>query len=106
MKIIFGLTPSATEKGAKGPQKGQRDPQSSAGARRRGAEHPELLVNLKLRSDNETDLNNDMYFAKILCEYDTMELKASLIEPTVKQSFDDIFNMAFLKVIILVEVLP
>ena len=59
-----------------------------------------------MRSDNETDLNNEVYFAKILCECDTMELKASLIEPTVKQSFDDIFNMAFLKVIILAEGLP
>ena len=54
-----------------------------------------------MRSDNETDLNNEVYFAKILCECDTMELKVSLIEQTVKQSFDDIFNMAFLKVIIL-----
>ena len=38
---MFGLTLSATEEGTEDPQKGL---QPSAGARRRGTEHPKLLV--------------------------------------------------------------
>ena len=38
---MFGLTLSATEEGTEDPQKGL---QPSKGARRRGTEHPKLLV--------------------------------------------------------------
>ena len=47
---MFGLAPYFTKEGAKGPQNdpkghgGQMAPHPSAGARRRGAEHSELLV--------------------------------------------------------------
>ena len=42
------MSAMATEGGAEDPQKGPKCPQSSAGARRRGAEHPQLLVRLIL----------------------------------------------------------
>ena len=47
---MFVLTLSDTEEGAPGPQNGPKgfgdlkSPQSSAGFRRRGTEHPNLLV--------------------------------------------------------------
>ena len=40
---MFRFAYSDTEEGAEGPQKGPKT-EPSAGARRRGAEHPELLV--------------------------------------------------------------
>ena len=41
---MFGLSPTVSEEGAKGPQKGLKDPQPFAGYRKRGVEHSELLV--------------------------------------------------------------
>ena len=41
---MFGLAPTSMEEGAKAPRTAERDPKPSAGARRRGAKCPELLV--------------------------------------------------------------
>ena len=41
---MSSFAPSAIEEGAKGLWKGPKGPQPSAGARRKGAEHPKLLV--------------------------------------------------------------
>ena len=42
---MFGLSPSATEEGAEGPQKGFKGLQASVGARRREVEHPKNNAN-------------------------------------------------------------
>ena len=41
---MFGLAPLPLKRGPKAPKRVRRAPQPSAGARRKGAECPELLV--------------------------------------------------------------
>ena len=44
--IIFGLIPSATEKGSKVPQKGERGPTAPNRSKKEGPQCPTLLVTI------------------------------------------------------------
>ena len=61
----------ATEEGAKGPQKGQKGPggpkvpQPSAGGRRRGREHPNLLVSNNWYRPNASYIPNNYFTQKM-----------------------------------------
>ena len=54
---MFGLAPCAPEEGAKAPRRAKRVPQTSAGARRRGVECPELLF-LYISTEYRQELTN------------------------------------------------
>ena len=69
---MFGLAPSATKEGAKGPQNGpnghgcQKGPKPSAGAKRRGTECPEILVKLNsAHKKNSICLEGHFFVAKV-----------------------------------------